>query len=253
VSLSPAARDVVLALADDEICLGHWYATWIGLGPFLEEDLAFTSIGQDELGHARALLALVEPAAGALDVDALAFGRPAAGYRCAWLCEQPSPTWEDLFIRHLLYDEAETVRWEALVGSTVPGLGAVAERALAEERYHTRHAESLFSRLMAGGDEARGRLLAATERLLPLAAGLFEATAGEAGALAEGVLAESSAAQASRWGDRITARYSAAGHRLSVPDAPGEPGGRRGVRSPHWPELYGEMTKVYALDPSAQW
>jgi ring-1,2-phenylacetyl-CoA epoxidase subunit PaaC len=70
---------VLLALADDEICLGHWYATWMGLSPFLEEDLALTSIGQDELGHARALYGLLEPGG---DLDALAYGRPPACSRC---------------------------------------------------------------------------------------------------------------------------------------------------------------------------
>ena len=95
---------MLLALADDEICLGHWYATWMGLGPFLEEDLATMSIAQDELGHARALYVLVEPDG---DLDAVAYGRPAEAYRSSWLAEDACPTWEELFVRHLLYDEAE--------------------------------------------------------------------------------------------------------------------------------------------------
>ena len=52
MSLTPAAREHLLALADDEHMIGARHTNWIGLGPFLEEDLAFCSIAQDELGHA---------------------------------------------------------------------------------------------------------------------------------------------------------------------------------------------------------
>ena len=55
---STGERELVLALADDELCVGQNHAWWIAIGPFLEEDLAFTSIAQDELGHARSLYSL---------------------------------------------------------------------------------------------------------------------------------------------------------------------------------------------------
>ncbi|MPY94286.1 MAG: phenylacetate-CoA oxygenase subunit PaaC [Acidimicrobiia bacterium] len=248
--LPPAARDVLLGLADDEICLGHWYATWMGLGPFLEEDLATTSIGQDELGHARALYALVEPGG---DVDALAYGRAASGYRSSWLAELAIERWEDLFARHLLYDEAEAVRWEALVGSSVPGLGAVAERALHEEVYHTRHARSLFSRLMAGGPEGRARVSAALERVLPLAVGLFEPTEGDEAAVAEGAVAAPAAEQGAEWRRRVERLLAEVGHSVAWPELSSGPHGRRGVRSPAFAPMFAEMTRVYALDPSARW
>ena len=52
MSLKAAERAHLLALADDEHMVGARHTNWIGLGPFLEEDLAFCSIAQDELGHA---------------------------------------------------------------------------------------------------------------------------------------------------------------------------------------------------------
>jgi ring-1,2-phenylacetyl-CoA epoxidase subunit PaaC len=256
VAADAVARDVLLALADDEICMGHWYATWIGLAPFLEEDLAATSIGQDELGHARALYALVEPDG---DLDALAYGRPASGYRCAWLVEDPCPTWEDQFVRHLLYDEAETIRWQALRASTVPGLAGLVERALAEEAYHTRHARSLFERLAAGGVDARRHLAGALDRLLPLAVDLFEPTGSETEALAAGVMSTSSAEQAGEWRGRLDALTEPLGVNLpwpvagavALPDTAHR--GRRGVRSAHFEVLHSEMNRVYTLDPHARW
>jgi ring-1,2-phenylacetyl-CoA epoxidase subunit PaaC len=253
------ARDVLLALADDEICMGHWYATWIGLAPFLEEDLAATSIGQDELGHARALYALLDPGHDGDDIrlDALVYGRPPEAYRCAWLVEDPCPTWEELFVRHLLYDEAEAVRWQSLRASSLPGLGSLAERALVEEAYHTRHARSLFGRLAQGGPEARGRMEAALARLVPLAAELFEPTEHEPAALAAGVLGASSAEQYGAWRAQLDGLAEGAGLVLRwpprAPSAGDAPRGRRGVRSPGFADLHAEMTGVYALDPSARW
>jgi ring-1,2-phenylacetyl-CoA epoxidase subunit PaaC len=55
-SLGPAERAVLLAFADDEHLMGQRHTEWIGVAPFLEEDMAFASIGQDELGHATALV-----------------------------------------------------------------------------------------------------------------------------------------------------------------------------------------------------
>ena len=57
-ALGPAERAVLLAFADDEHLMGQRHTEWIGVAPFLEEDLAFASIGQDELGHAAMLYAL---------------------------------------------------------------------------------------------------------------------------------------------------------------------------------------------------
>lgn len=250
MSATPAAREVVLALADDEACLAHWYATWVGLGPFLEEDLATTSIGQDELGHARALYGVLEPDG---DLDALAYGRLPVEVRSCWLAELEVVQWEDLLVRHLLYDEAETVRWEAFTTSTLPGLAAVAERALDEEAYHTRHARSLFTRLMAGGPDAAQRLTASLGRLLPLATGLFEPTAGDEAAVAEGICAAPAGELRAEWRRRVDSVARAAGARLDWPELPTTPMGRRGVRSEGFPAMYAEMTRVYALDPTARW
>ena len=54
-TLDDAAKEYLLGFADDELCVGQNHSWWIAVGPFLEEDLAFSSIAQDELGHARML------------------------------------------------------------------------------------------------------------------------------------------------------------------------------------------------------
>ena len=61
---------LLLSLADDELILGWRNSEWTGIAPFLEEDVAFSSIAQNEIGHARALYELVARELGT-DADAL--------------------------------------------------------------------------------------------------------------------------------------------------------------------------------------
>ena len=169
--ITPAAREVLLAFADDEHLMGQQHAEWIGVAPFLEEDLAFCSIAQDELGHAATLYELL---ADDGDVDALAFGRPPAEYRSCHLVEVPCPDWADALARHWLYDLAEELRWEALAGSSVHAVADAVERAQREETYHRRHAEALVRRMLDDPD-AGPRVSDAIRRLLPLADALVGA------------------------------------------------------------------------------
>ena len=63
---------MLLGLADDELVLGWRDSEWTGIAPVLEEDVAFSSIAQNEIGHARAVYGLLTD-----DADALAFDRAA--------------------------------------------------------------------------------------------------------------------------------------------------------------------------------
>ena len=76
------AAELLLEIADDELILGWRDSEWTGIAPFLEEDVAFSSIAQNEIGHARALYELA-----ALDLgttaDELAFDRKPEEYRCS--------------------------------------------------------------------------------------------------------------------------------------------------------------------------
>ena len=120
-NLSPAASDYLLTLADDEHMIGARHTAWIGMGPFLEEDLAFCSIAQDELGHAIALYRLItgDESITGVEVDTLALGREHSDYRSSWLCEWPTDDWASALMRHWLYDLAEHLRWQNLASSTV--------------------------------------------------------------------------------------------------------------------------------------
>src|SRR2546428_13880404 len=75
-------HELLLRIADDELVLGWRNSEWTGIAPVLEEDVAFSSIAQNEIGHARAIYQLL-----AEDADALAFDRRPEEYRCAPLVQ----------------------------------------------------------------------------------------------------------------------------------------------------------------------
>jgi ring-1,2-phenylacetyl-CoA epoxidase subunit PaaC len=96
-------RDYLLALADDEHLMGQQHTEWIGVAPFLEEDLAFSSIGQDELGHAVLLYELVCELDGVEVTDAAVDGlayRAGDDYRSCALVEYQTADWAEALVRH---------------------------------------------------------------------------------------------------------------------------------------------------------
>ena len=161
----------LLAIADDELVLGWRNSEWTGIAPFLEEDVAFSSIAQNEIGHARALYALAAEKLGTT-ADELAFDRAPEEYRCAQLVELRRIDWAPTIARHYLYETADAVRIEALKqldDNEVAGLAAKIDR---EEAYHRMHAEMWIDRLQAT-DEGTRRLQEAVDELWPYSLGLL--------------------------------------------------------------------------------
>ena len=163
--------DIVLALADDELILGWRNSEWTGIAPFLEEDVAFSSIAQNEIGHARALYELAAREVGT-DADALAFDRAPEEYRSAPLVELRRLEWARTIARHWLYETADAIRLEALKESDDSELAGIAAKIDREEVYHRIHAEMWIDRLLAS-DDARPRLDEALEELWPYALGVL--------------------------------------------------------------------------------
>ena len=245
-------REFLLAFADDEHLMGQQHTEWIGVAPFLEEDLAFSSIGQDELGHAALLYELVleldgiDPTDTAL--DDLAFGRPSSGYRCCHLVEYTTRDWAAALVRHWIYDTFEEMRWQLVAGSSLPELAAIARKARREEAFHRRHADALLDRLLAS-PEARERVLRALDAVGSLVAGLCEPVGGEAAAIRAGVAAGSTA-------DLLAPLQQAVEERFGRPAAGGSPAGdgqRRTVRSADFELLLARMREVLDYDPEAVW
>ena len=146
---APSRTDLLLAAADDELILGWRDSEWTGIAPSLEEDVAFSSIAQNEIGHARALYELAARELGG-DADALAFDRAPAEYRCCPFVELRRLDWADTIARHWLYETADAVRIEDMAASDWEELAGLARKIEREEAYHRLHADMWV-------DAARGR------------------------------------------------------------------------------------------------
>jgi len=196
-----ALRELVVSLADDELVLGHRHSEWTGFAPHIEEDVAFSSIAQDEIGHAAALYSLAAEA-GEVRPDDLAFGRSPEQYRNAILCERPNRDWAYSLARHWLYDHADDIRLEALERSASAELAALAHKMRREERYHLLHGDAWMRRIAHGPVEGRTRIVGALTNAFEEASGLFEPLEHEDSALAQRWLPVASGELLARFTDR---------------------------------------------------
>jgi ring-1,2-phenylacetyl-CoA epoxidase subunit PaaC len=137
---------LLLELADDELIVGWRDSEWTGIAPTLEEDVAFSSIAQNEIGHARAAYELAASELGTT-ADALAFDRKPEEYRCSPLVELRLLDWAHTIARRYLYEQADRMRIEALMCSDDPELAGLAAKIDREEVYHRMHAELWAERL----------------------------------------------------------------------------------------------------------
>jgi len=164
--------DLLLSIADDELILGWRNSEWTGIAPFLEEDVAFSSIAQNEIGHARALYELAAAELGTT-ADELAFDRKPEDYRCAPLVELRRLEWARTIARHWLYETADEIRLGSLKASDDAEIAGIAAKMDREEAYHRMHAEMWVDRLLATED-GRSRLDEAVDELWPYALGILD-------------------------------------------------------------------------------
>ncbi len=164
--------DLLLAIADDELVLGWRNSEWTGIAPFLEEDVAFSSIAQNEIGHARALYELVAAELGTT-ADELAFDRQPDEYRCSPLVELRRLEWARTIARHWLYETADEIRLGSLAASDDAEVAGLARKIDREEAYHRMHARMWIERLLSSS-EGKARLDEAVDELWPYALGVLD-------------------------------------------------------------------------------
>jgi len=247
-----ALKELLYKMADDQLILGHRNSEWTGVGPLLEEDIAFSSMAQDKLGHSQAMYQLLH-ALGESEPDILAFTRNAPQFHNCQLVELPIGEYDFSLVRHFLYDTAEKLRFEMLQGSSYAPLAQVAVKFLGELRYHELHARTWMRQLGSATDESIQRLQQSINYAMPFALGIFEASPYEADIIAAGYF-EGEAALQARWLESIATTLS--GTALVLPDVKALTpvyGGRIGKHTAHLQPLLDEMTEVVVLDPAAEW
>jgi ring-1,2-phenylacetyl-CoA epoxidase subunit PaaC len=245
-----ALAGLLLAMADDEFVIGFSDSEWTGIAPLLEEDVAMSSLAQDEIGHAAALYGLLAELT-ATDPDAIAYDREPGEYRHCRLLDHGRGDWAMTIARRYLYDTADSVRLDALVGGSWTPLAELVGKLVREERYHLMHAGTWLDRLARTDGEARDRLLAALTDLGPDAATVFTPLPDEPALLDAGIIAADSAELERRWRAAIAPTFG----RLDLPMPPAAREPERG-RQDHGQEfrwLWGEFTMVRRSDPGAIW
>jgi ring-1,2-phenylacetyl-CoA epoxidase subunit PaaC len=255
-ALDPALRgaiaDLLLTMADDEFVIGFRDSEWTGIAPMLEEDVAFSSLAQDEIGHARLWFEMRGALTGE-DADSLAFGRGAAEYRHARLIDQPRQGWGFTIARRWLYDTADSVRLGALARSSFAPLAEAVAKVRREERYHLMHLDAWLERLATHHGKPRGKLLSALKQLNPLALSMFAPLPSEELLVAGGIISAPMSDLADRWRSEATARLCSLGLR-PIPDMPPPTNGRdHSAPDRSFVDLWNEFTSVARLEEGAQW
>lgn len=193
--LGDAYGRLLLFLGDSELVIGHRHSEWTGFAPSAEEDVAFSSIAQDEMGHAHLYYALLVGADNENAVDTLALDRGPRQMRHLPLLHARNGDWFFTIARHIYWDLFEEVFLTAALDSSLPLLSGAARRVLNEELYHQEHATQ-WLRLLSSRAPQRRRLATQLTRVAGLggnplrwAEGLEDL--GRAGAIsAAGSLAE---------------------------------------------------------------
>lgn len=161
---------LVIRLADDDLLTGHVLTSVAGWGPELEINIALSSMGQDEIGHARRLYALVIP--DRADIERFVYERPAADFRAGPLARTYPREWEALLARQYLGETADAARAAVLGHSTRPGFAALLDEMGHEQRYHLDFWSAWLTTSARSG-EARQRVQHALDQMWPLAAASF--------------------------------------------------------------------------------
>jgi len=244
-----ALAELLLSVADDEFVIGFWDSEWTGIAPMLEEDVATSSIAQDEIGHAKALYELLAQVTDD-DADRIAYGREITAFRHAALLNHARGDWAFSVARRYLYETADRTRLAALAASSHEPLALLAGKMRREETYHLLHADAWRRRLAEAPDEARERFVEALRRLWPDAQEVFAPLAHEETLVHDGILPESMEELHRKWQADVEPVLEPLTGEL--PEASPSADGRE-RRTADFAWLHGEFTKVAGAEVGALW
>lgn len=257
-----ALVELLYQLADDDFIISHRDSEWLGLAPHIEEDVAFSSIAQNTMGHAAMYYGLLEEL-GEGNADDLAHLRQPEQFRNAVLLEQVNGTgtylhephydWAFTVIRHYFYDLFKTVRLESLkdFSSYVP-LANTAQKVLREEKYHLYHWHAWMKLLYNGSQEAKQRLDEAIDKAWPDVSGLFSLGA-KANDITSFGLIEGEELLQKRWLEKAQERFSAYGIKLPSKLPAVTKDGRAGQHTDDLKQAVDTLSEVYRSEPAANW
>ena len=246
-------------LADDNFILAYRGSEWLGLAPHIEEDVAFSSINQDMMGHAVMYYSLLETL-GEGPIDELAHRREATAFKNASVLElkngkgdylhEPKFDWAFTVVRSLFFSTYKKERLQALRRSNYEPLAQAAAKILTEHSYHLMHWETWFVQLMTSTVEARRRMEAALIKVWACFGDVLSYGAEKKSISANGLLLHEEELS-KRWLKRIHSLFEKVSY---TPD--GHPGfssghGRMGAHTEDLGQALATLSEVYQSDPLA--
>lgn len=258
-ALLAAAVELLWQLADDDMVVGFRDQEWLGLAPHIEEDVAFGSIGQEEIGHAAHYYGLLEQL-GQGPADDLANLRGVAERRNSILLEQPNGAgdylhqphfdWAWTIVRHHFHDVWEIAVLTALAGSAWTSLADVSQKILGEKRYHRAHQELWIRTMVRQDGDSIEKLQHALDEVRRWAGDLADFGRLAPALEDTGILPGAEGLSAAFWAG-MEMYWSHYGLRMGQPGA-----GRNGRLGEHTADLEKALatwSEVYRLDPHARW
>lgn len=247
-----ALKDLLYKMADDQLILGHRNSEWTGLGPILEEDIAFSSMAQDKIGQAYQLYSILNEL-GESEPDTIAFTRNANQFHCCDYVCHPIGQYDFSLVRHFFFDNAELIKFNTLASSAFDPLAMLARKFKGEIKYHTMHANTWIKQLAQGNEESKIRIQNSINEGFNLALGIFEQGTFEKD-LVDSKFYIGEEAVMNEWYATVKEIIESVGLTIPALDfSNAVNGGRKGQHSSHLQPMLTEMTEVYAIDPSADW
>lgn len=254
--------ELLFQLADDDFITAFRGSEWLGLCPHIEEDVAFSSINQNTMGHAAMYYQLLEEI-GVGSADSLAHARKQEERRNAIILEEvngegtylvePQFDWAFTVVRNYFYEIAKKVRLDSLQKSSYEPLAQVARSVKTEQYYHLKHWEVWFRQLMTSTADARERMEVQIERVWKDFGGVLTL-----GPLARDMSRHQLVAEESvltgEWMNIISEMFVQVDYALPT-EAPGKAqgDGRAGEHTEALTIALATLGEVYHLDPAAAW
>ncbi|MFD2638724.1 1,2-phenylacetyl-CoA epoxidase subunit PaaC [Piscibacillus salipiscarius] len=253
-----ALKDLLYQLADDDFLISFRGSEWLGLAPHIEEDVAFSSITQNTMGHALMFYNLLEEL-GDQEADFLAHERKPEERKNAiyfekkngegHYTEEPYYDWALTVVRNFFYESFKKVKLEAITKGSYKPLANVAGKVLMEQPYHLAHWRIWFKQLYQSTDDARNRLQERLEEAWEQCGDVFELGAHAAELEHLGIVVSEDTLR-ERWLEELS---------KTIPELPAKNFGKKygsGRDGDHTPDLNQALeilAEVYESDKDAVW
>lgn len=256
-----ALAELLYQLADDDFIISYRGSEWLGLAPHIEEDVAFSSISQDKMGHAALYYGLLEEL-GEGNGDYLAHGRPSKERRNAIILEEVNGPgdylkdarydWAFAVVRNYFYDLSKKVRLDSLKNSSYEPLSQCAVKISMEVYYHLLHWRTWFKQLLISTPEAQGRMIEAIHRVLEDFGGVLTLGPLEK-EIVDFALIEPEEILQKRWERALHQVLEETGQTVEIKPAMKKGNGRIGEHSNDLESALATLSEVYESDPAAAW